>query len=620
MSNPLSDHDTELFEKFKKLIPDDSTTIDFMFKEYFGSTYEGRPLKPLHTLKEVWITAAYEFEHPELNKAWLKLKDANRQFLKKLVLSAIPKCKSTNSYYFGERDEDNEERIEACAQEVNNLARTWCQAYNHFMQAKHAVASGRKVPEPDTTPFDPNDVLQHNHETEIMSLIHPLHKDVHEDWLGHFCNDEYLPLIKLAMPKYRGDYHVIAWNKVRRSRGAESTVYDVILYVVEGNNSKARTYSTSDALYKVQLAYTAFPGSDFFILKIFKKNLEGRHIASNIDDGKLQLIATEEEVIVRSVTISERNKLLQMWPDYFDEELPLHASTNRPKPDICHLTRPCRILTGDEATLRWANILQNQQNWTACGEFFYCTLARWEGTRHGCVGIQTRCYRIHHEKRYRFTLLLTSFPAVFFNRVALVLSVRVPDHNVETYGVCEGEIARPSLFNGKDVLEDSKGNKWPVLDWHVRDDLEKEETAFFDEFFRPIEQNSALVSSDQKQELSVPPSEGLHSDTKLCRICGWVHTTDCSRWEHPHTHEVVTTSKKRAKLLFDLHSGMEKDGGDTAINNFISDGDRKSGYQAGDILGDKLQTLLYFSTKRGRGRIRKPDEKAPQGRPSKKKN
>jgi hypothetical protein len=105
----------------------------------------------------------------------------------------------------------------------------------------------------------------------------------------------------------------------------------------------------------------------------------------------------------------------------------------------------------------------------------------------------------------------------------------------------------------------------------------------------------------------------------VCGVCGWLHTKDCSRWEHPNSHLVVTTSKKRAKLLFKLHSGMEKDGGDTAIDNFIEDEDRKAGYQAGDILGDELHSLLYFSTKRGRGRIRKPDEKAPKGRPSKKK-
>ena len=143
---------------------------------------------------------------------------------------------------------------------------------------------------------------------------------------------------------------------------------------------------------------------------------------------------------------------------------------------------------------------------------------------------------------------------------------------------------------------------------------------FAEDFTQKVSSAKQPVKAGQSSTqaaLCESPFSGLENST--CAVCGWIHTTDCSRWEHPNTHEVVTTSKKRAKLLFKLHSGMEKDCGDTAIDNFIEDEDRKAGYQAGDILGDNLQTLLYFSTKRGRGRIRKPDEKAPQGRPSKKK-
>jgi hypothetical protein len=84
-------------------------------------------------------------------------------------------------------------------------------------------------------------------------------------------------------------------------------------------------------------------------------------------------------------------------------------------------------------------------------------------------------------------LLLTSHPPVLFNRVALILWVLVPDQDEESFVFCDGEIARPSLFNGKDKLTDSSGEEWTVLHWHVRDDLLKEETDFFDTFFEALE-------------------------------------------------------------------------------------------------------------------------------------
>ena len=619
MNNLLSDHDKELVAKFKKLISDDSLTIDFMFHEYFGSAFERTPLKPLHTLKEVWITAAYEFEHPDLNNVWLKLKEVNRRFLKKLALSTYPRPTGVNMYYFGERHEDSENIIEANIKEVNNLARMWCQSYNHFTEAQGAAAAGRQIPPPDTTPNDPDDCSQRRSESEIMSVIHSLDKDVHEDWKGVFCTDDYLPLIKLSMPKYRGEYHVIAWEKSKRRKGDHTSVYDLTLYVAEGNNAKARTYSKSDTLYKVTLSYATSPGTDILLERIFKNKVEGKRIINKTEHVEQHAFTTEEDVAVRPITPREQGTLLQLWPDYFDDTPPPDISITKLKTNNLTLTRPCRILTGAEATFRYSKAYLDSQTIRGCGEFFNCPLAQWGGNRHICVGIKYYPVKGHNETTYRMSLLLTSHPPLSFNRVALILWVLVPDQDEESFVYCDGEIARPSIFDGKDNLKDSAGEEWTVLDWHVRDDLLKEETEFFDEFFLSLEQNSTTVSRDQKHEIKLLPSGLPPKDNKLCSICGWIHTTDCSRWEHPNTYEVVTTSKKRAKLLFKLHSGMEKDCGDTSIDNFIEDEDRKAGYQAGDILGDKLQTLLYFSTKRGRGRIRKPDEKALKGRPSKKK-
>jgi hypothetical protein len=612
MNSPLTDHDTKLLSKFKQLITENISAVDFLFLEYFGSTFDRTSLTPLHTINREWGTDEYSFANPGLDRVWQRFKDATTQFLNKINSCAIPKTKNTTLYYFGERNDETEDLIEANAQEVNDLARTWCEAYNHFTRSHMAVMDGRQIPPPNPLRINTSN------EKEIMSLTHPLDKDAHEDWNGRFCADDFLPLIKLSMPKYRDEYQVIAWEKRKRCKDSQTSVYDLTLYVAEGNNAKVRTYGKSDTLYKISFSYAVFLGTDITVERIFKSKVEGRRIGNKPDDFEQFICSTEENVIVRPITQGERVKLQQLLPDYFHDVSPSDNQKARLKTTVLFLTRPCRVMTCEETTMKYSHALQNYQKIKECGKFFNCPLAQWEGNRHICVGIRSYHFKGHKEKTYHFTLLLTSHPPIYFNRVALVFSILVPDQDEESFVYSDGALARPSLFNGKDKVRDSMGKEWTVLGWYVRDDLEKEENAFFDDYFLSLENNNASAASEPKPETDLPTTAEQPELVKPCNICGWIHTEDCSRWEHPKTRAVETTSKKRAKLLLKLHAGMVKDGGDTAIENFVENQDQKAGYQAADVLGDKLHSLLYFSTKRGRGRIRKPDEKAPKGRPKKK--
>jgi len=112
------------------------------------------------------------------------------------------------------------------------------------------------------------------------------------------------------------------------------------------------------------------------------------------------------------------------------------------------------------------------------------------------------------------------------------------------------------------------------------------------------------------------PNATAATMSKPCAVCGWIHTDDFTKWTDPNsgkTHRLGPTTKGRL-LLEKLHAAMIKDGGDTAITNFIADADLKNGNSVSQILND-LHPVLYFSTTSNFGRIRRPGEIKPKGRP-----
>lgn len=92
------------------------------------------------------------------------------------------------------------------------------------------------------------------------------------------------------------------------------------------------------------------------------------------------------------------------------------------------------------------------------------------------------------------------------------------------------------------------------------------------------------------------------------------------RWEDM-THEAAYENVTQRKLYFDrkvLHEGM-KSSPDVSITSITKGLNKTNSPDSRDILGDKLHQLLFISTGRDRGRIRKPNEIRPAGRPKKKK-
>jgi hypothetical protein len=102
----------------------------------------------------------------------------------------------------------------------------------------------------------------------------------------------------------------------------------------------------------------------------------------------------------------------------------------------------------------------------------------------------------------------------------------------------------------------------------------------------------------------------------VCRVCGWKHTGDFTRWENPHTETVtlIGAGTLARTFLEGLHAGMMRDGRDVATAAAM--GNKKSkAPRTADIMGDK-ESVLFQSTGRGRGKIRPPDPgKAKKPRP-----
>jgi len=497
MLNLLSDHDKGLYAKFRQYVPTGSPTIDLMFKEYFGSTFDAAPLKPLHIINDAWDTADFEFDDTELNRAWTAFTKMNRTFLETLSKKIYPKGDNSSLCVFRKDDVEDDDDIEETITAVNQLAREWCAAYNHFIRTTNAVTTGN--------PQQKLSGITGNFETglEVKSTIHPLHADVHEDWLGDYCIDGYLPLVKLAMPKYRGAYQVIAWEKMKRNHLSVTTFYDMTLYLAEGNNEKARTYSSRDNLYKLSFTYSVLSGTDNAIYKILPNKLEVIREGSKIDDGKPKLYPTEDEVIIRSVTAVERNKLGALLPDYFPEDHPTKAVLLKDSINCDHTKRPYCLLSCMDFEGKM-KAYGNRPKLVPCEYPFFCKIFRWEGRKQICIAQTINIRKKRDILEGNITLLLTSNPPQPENGIALCLTINVPDLQDEYTG-WEDVLARPSVLHGENDLEDSAGYKFKVISCRFRDDLSDEELRLHQDYYHKIKCES--MTDDTRSDVVLPPQK-----------------------------------------------------------------------------------------------------------------
>jgi len=497
MSNQLTDHDNGLYAKFRLYVPIGSPTIDLMFKEYFGSTFDAAPLKPLHIINDTWDTADFEFDDTELNRAWTAFTKMNRTFLETLSKKIYPKGDNSSLCVFRKDDVEDDDDIEETITAVNQLAREWCAAYNHFIRTTNAVCTG--------IPIQKHSGIPGNFETglEVKSTIHPLHADVHEDWLGDYCIDGYLPLVKLAMTRYRGAYQVIAWEKMKRNNFSVTTFYDMTLFLAEGNNEKARTYSARDNLYKLSFTYSALSGTDNAIYKILPNKLEVIREGSKIDDGKPKLYPTEDKVIIRPVTASERKKLVAFFPDYFPEEPLTKALISKDSIKWDHTTRPdCQLSIIDlEGKIK---AYENRPRIAPCEYPFFCTISRWEGRKQLCIAQKIHIRKKRDILEGNITLLLTSNPPQPENGIALCLTINVPDLQDEYTG-WEDVLARPSVLHGENDLEDSAGYKFKVISCRFRDDLSDDELRLHQDYYHRIKCES--MTDDTSSDVVLLPQK-----------------------------------------------------------------------------------------------------------------
>lgn len=585
MTTHLSDHDKELFAKFQKLIPSDSDTIDFIHHHSWADSCQNLTLKPFYLLRNTWKSASFDFDNQEINMCFHLLKNANQDFLFAVGKYIGPHNDCPGWYSINYDDTNPTAKQLLALQTLDELSRKWYCAHGEFIEVFRSESARSESARSE----GPASITPQTQKVFDTRIIHSLSADVQEGWLGNFCDDEYTPILRLATLSHRSLYHVLAWEKTKEFQDGVSRKYELTLYIAKDNISAMQTYTSQSKIYLVRIDYSLGLLKDIAIHKIFANKIVGNLICGKDKEETETECQTIKDSEIREITLAERNRLKELFPQLFAQDVTQTvASENQP-------SKAGQPVPAEEIVRRVAQITKNMHHEPirACAEYFIYATDRWDRKRQLCLGIEYDRNITEDAWLYNYKLLLTSLPISRVNQIVLELSVNVPTSD-DTSSSCFCTPGHPSKFDGINELVDSMGAKWKVTNWCEREQLSSKEAALFDSAFLGLENN-------------------------ICTICGWIHTADCSRWEHPNTHEVVTTSKKRAKLLFKLHSGMEKDCGDTAIDNFIEDEDRKAGYQAGDILGDKLQTLLYFSTKRGRGRIRKPDEKAPQGRPSKKK-
>jgi hypothetical protein len=114
-------------------------------------------------------------------------------------------------------------------------------------------------------------------------------------------------------------------------------------------------------------------------------------------------------------------------------------------------------------------------------------------------------------------------------------------------------------------------------------------------------------------------SEVPAGSAKQTDSCGWSHDAELTKWWRPgaapeQPDATVQHGSQRHCFLKLVHAGTINPAGDAALAEFkhasLNCPDAKA------VLGDRLHGLLFFSTGKGRGRIRKPGEKRPPGRPA----
>jgi len=386
MNDSLSEHDKELFAKFQALIPIDSDTLDFIRHHSWADACQNLTLKPFYLLRNTWKSAAFDFDNQEINLCFHLLKNANQDFLF-AVGKYIGPHKDCPGWYSINYDDTNPTAKQLLAlQTLDELSRKWYCAHGEFIEVFRSESARLEGPA-STTPQSPVFC-----DTRI---IHALSADVQEGWLGNFCDDEYTPIVRLATLSHRSLYHVLAWEKTKEVQDGVSRKYELTLYIAKDNISAMQTYTSQSKIYLVRINYSLGLLKDIAIHKIFANKIAGNLICGKDKEETETECQTIKDSEIREITLAERNRLKELFPQLFAE----------------------------------------------------------------------------------------------------------------------------------DVAQTVSSEKQPVKAGQA-----STEAALFD----------AAVSG---------------RENNICGVCGWIHTADCSRWEHPNTHEVVTTSKKRAKLLF--HSAVK---------------------------------------------------------------
>ena len=107
----------------------------------------------------------------------------------------------------------------------------------------------------------------------------------------------------------------------------------------------------------------------------------------------------------------------------------------------------------------------------------------------------------------------------------------------------------------------------------------------------------------------------------VCEVCGWIHDETLTRFDNPKNPNETHTIQfdfDRHRFIKAVHEGM-KSSSDVSITPIIEGLNKTNSPDSKDILGKKLHRILFISTGRDRGRIRKPNEIRSAGRPKKKK-
>jgi hypothetical protein len=476
MNIPLSGHDKELFAKFKNLIPDDSDTISFMRNELFGSSFDGQPLKPLHAIRDNWKGAAFEFDNLEVNQAWITLNKRTEIFLGTLTRNTFPHPVLVKThFFFGERTEEKEERINKISKKVNKLANQWLDAYNTFIRS-YRVAQAK--PATEAKPVSDRKVI-----------IHSLGSDVQDGWAGMFCKDQYSPLVQIGIRGYAAYLKVIAWEKKEIFRERFNKSCEVTLYVVKGNSSTfQRTYSDSDSIMYVHFSYLTGLNNNIAIHNIYANKIIETRIGG-IDDGKEIDSVIACGVKIRESTLEERAKLKDLFPSRFTTELVVEKDKMITKP-ACSV-KPGQALPPEEVARRVAILNKDTyvEHLKPCNFEFCCELMSWEGKRHLCVGIDYSRKTVPSGWKESFRLLLTSLPPSAANRIIADFCVDVPEHGMIT-------LSQPYAIDKNNMLTDIHGYKWKLESFAECRALTQEQDNLFNETFKPNTENKDTQSSN----------------------------------------------------------------------------------------------------------------------------